>query len=69
MVFAFNTGVVYIFLCEVDVVLSTVKMLGVFNGVSLMSQDNNVGIVFVRHETRGLFSVLSDYGTLAVRWE
>ena len=44
-------------------------MLSIFNGIAIMPQDNDVGIVFVCHETRGLFSILSDYGTLVVRWE
>lgn len=69
MVFALNESILYILLCEVDVVLSTVKMLGVFNGVSLMPQDNNIGIVLVRHEESGLFLILSDDTTLTVRWK
>ena len=41
-------------------------MFSIFDGVSLMPQDNNIGIVFVRHEESGLFIVLSDYSTLTV---
>ena len=66
VVFALNEGIVYIFLCKVEVVLSTVKMLGVEDMLFVMPENDDIGFAFVCHEESGLFSVLSDDSTLAV---
>ena len=49
MVDTFHEGIVYIFLCEVEVVLSTVKMFCVEDTLFVMPQHDNVGVCIRFH--------------------